>query len=60
MSVFVESGDLTCDECSQSGNFADLYRCDGCGRIVCEDCLPTQEEFSPAEFCEACMDEAES
>lgn len=55
--IITDDGSRMCAECGQNFTDCDLYRCDGCDRIICADCLPMQEAFTAAEFCEKCMED---
>lgn len=50
-----ETAGLTCNYCGNSIADADLYRCDECEKVFCEDCAPNREDDAPIDVCEQCM-----
>ena len=46
-----------CELCGNTWDDCDLYRCDSCKRIMCEDCKARNADIDcPNEFCIECVE----
>ena len=46
---------LACAKCEVGWDGSDLYRCDDCGDVVCDECLAIPaDDDCPNEFCKDC------
>lgn len=52
-----ENAGVTCSYCGNSIAEADLYVCDECKTVFCEDCAPYRDDDAPVDVCENCIEE---
>jgi len=46
---------LVCHKCDATWEDSELYRCDSCGEVVCDECLAIPaDDDCPNEFCKDC------
>lgn len=49
-----ENAGVTCNYCGNSIADADLYVCDECEKVFCEDCAPYRGDDAPIDVCGNC------
>ena len=50
----------TCELCGNTWDDCELYRCDYCQRIICEDCKARNADIDcPNEICAECVEESQ-